>query len=316
MKKHFFFLLFFTFSSFLVHAETDWVMASEHTRSLMHEMDSIINSTDDDSGYERYMSMFAKDVKAWGLIESGPADLNTVKHHYKPVFEFFDDGVLVTESLVVAGNIAAQRYHSMFKLNGTFDGVTYKAKQMAIRGVTFFRFDSHDTIIERWSNHDHAYRMGQILGKEGEQRGEQISKILNGPGLSAKEVEKKIRSLISRFNIIHDPKLRTESFLLSFDENVKVMAISNSPTGIKELTAYTNRLWQAFPDLVLVPGDIMSAWSYGATVLTGHGSHQADYEGYKANKLPIKITIELIMHFNNQGKVDEFYLYQHPFSQL
>lgn len=99
----------------------------------------------------------------------------------------------MTEALVVAGPMAAQRYHSLFKLNGTFDGVTYQNKKMAIRGVTFFEFDENDQIKKRWSNHDHAYRMKQILGEEGERKGRLISKKLNGFGLSADLVEKRFR---------------------------------------------------------------------------------------------------------------------------
>jgi predicted ester cyclase len=312
MKKHLLITIVLLLASMSIHADSAALTASEHTRKLMHKMDNRINASDEDGGYDRYMSMFSEDIEAWGLIESGPAELKTVKHHYKPVFEYFEDGVLVTESLVVAGNMAAQRYHSMFKLNGTFDGVTYKGKQIAIRGVTFFQFDEHDRIITRWSNHDHAYRMGQILGKEGEEQGRQISKKLNGPGLSANEVEKNIESLVSSFNIIHDPKLRSESFLSFFASDVKVMGLNESPAGLKELGAYTYRLWGAFPDLVLIPGDIMSAWSFGATVLTAHGSHRADFDGVKADYSPVRLTMEIILHFNDHGKIKEFRIYQHP----
>jgi len=313
MKKLLFFSVILSSINFAVFAESSELINSEHTRYLMHQMDSRINASDEDGGYERYISIFSEDIKAYGLIESGPADLDTVKHHYKPVFEFFEEGVLVTESLAVAGNMAAQRYHSFFKLNGTFDGVTYKGKQMAIRGITFFQFDEHDKIIKRWSNHDHAYRMGQILGKKGEEQGRLISNTLNGPGLSANEVEKNIESLVSSFNIIHDSKLRAESFYSFFTSDVKVMGISESPAGLKELSAYSERLWQAFPDLVLIPGDIMSAWSYGASVLTGHGSHRATFEGNEATQAPMSIKLELIVHFNDQGKIDKLHLYQHSF---
>ena len=131
-------------------AEPTWIEKSEGTRSLIYKMDSYINSPDRNRGFDLYMSIFAKDLKAYGLIESGPADLSIVKHHYKPVFAFFEDGSLVTETLVVAGNMAAQRYHSLFKLNGTFDGVSYKDKPMAIRGITFFQFNEKLILSYSW----------------------------------------------------------------------------------------------------------------------------------------------------------------------
>ena len=303
----------FFFPGLCIHADTDWVIASEHTRSLMHKMDSIINSSDDDSGYERYMSVFSKNVQAFGLIESGAADLDTVMHHYKPVFEFFEDGVLVTDSLTVAGNLAAQRYHSLFKLNGTFDGVSYDGKLMAIRGVTFFEFDENNKIKTRWSNHDHAYRIGQLLGKAGEEQGKKIAIKLNGPGLSAGKVEENMRALVAALNIIHEPKLRKAKVNLFFAPELKVMGLEKSATGLESLLTYVDELWHAFPDLVFSTGDIMSAWSYGAMKLDGRGSHRNAFKNIAASYQPESLTMELITHFNKLGKIDVIYIYQHPF---
>ena len=293
-------------------AGDNWFEESEHTRQLMREMDKAINARHDDSGYAEYMSLFAEDIEAWGLIEPGPAYIETVRHHYKPVFEFFEDGVLVTESLVVAGNMAAQRYHSLFRLNGTFDGVTYKGKRIAIRGITFFQFDENDKIKTRWSNHDHAYRMGQLLGKEGEAQGKILAKKLNGPSLSEQTIYKISGEMFDSFNQIHDPQLRSEKYFSYFDSFVIVHGIKDKQSGLRDLKTYFQELWSAFPDLVITVEEKMSAWSMIAIRWKASGSHRGKYRHIGASWKPIMLSGETILRFNELGKVTEMWMNLHP----
>lgn len=282
----------------------------------MLSMDKTINQPDRNKAYDDYMNMFSKDVQAYGLLESGPADLDYVKQHYKPVFEFFDDGSLVTDTLVVAGNMAAQRYHSLFILNGSFDGVSYQDKLAAIRGFTFFEFNDNGQIIRRWSNHDHAYRMGQFLGAQGREQGTILSMRLNGPGLSAQKVEENMRALVAANNEIHDPALRKSAVMSMFSPAVKVWGVTKSVAGYDELSRYFSDIWKSFPDLVFIPGDVLSAWSFGAVILTGRGTQKGNNNSPDADMAPIKITIELIVHFNNPAEIDTVYLYQHSSAKL
>ncbi len=289
-----------------------WIEKSEVTRKLMQEMDKTINQADRNKAYHDYMNFFANELQAYGLSETGVANLDYVKQHYKPVFEYFDDGLLVTDTLVVAGNMAAQRYHSLFTLNGSFDGVSYKDKLAAIRGFTFFEFNENGRIIRRWSNHDHAYRMEQLLGAQGREHGTILSKRLNGPGLSAQKVEETIRALVAANNRIHDPDLRKSETMAMFSPDVKVWGVTKSVAGYDELSRYFSDIWKSFPDLVFIPGDLLSAWSFGAVILTGHGTQRGNIKSTDTDVAPIKITIELILHFNDLSKIDLVYLYQHP----
>lgn len=293
-------------------ADAAWTEKSESTRLLMQEMDNTINLPDRNKAYDDYMRLFAGELQAYGLLESGPADLDHIKQHYKPVFENFDDGSLVTDTLVVAGNMAAQRYHSLFTLNGSFDGIYYEDKLAAIRGFTFFEFNEHNQIIRRWSNHDHAYRMGQLLGARGREQGALLSKQLNGPGLSAQKVEEQIKALVAAANQIHDPALRMAQVMSMFSQDVKAWGVAEAEAGYNGLSGYFSGIWESIPDLVVVAGDVLSAWSFGATVLTGHGTWRKNHQSHGANDIIRKLTIELIVRFDDQARIDSVYLYQHP----
>ena len=311
-RRLFFIFLLFCLVNPVATGDVAWIEKSEATRKLMQEMDKTINQVDRNKAYHDYMKFFARELQAYGLLETGVADLEYVKQHYNPVFEYFDDGSLVTDTLVVAGNMAAQRYHSLFTLNGDFDGVSYKGKLVAIRGFTFFEFNENGQIIRRWSNHDHAYRMEQILGASGKESGTILSKRLNGPGLSAQKVSETIRALVAANNRIHDPELRKSATMAIFSPAVKVWGVTKSVAGYDELSRYFSDIWKSFPDLVFIPGDLLSAWSFGAVILTGHGTPKGNIKSTDTDVAPVKITIELILHFNDLSKIDLVYLYQHP----
>ena len=285
-----------------------WQQRSEETRRLMNKMDEIINSPDDEKAYPEYMKIFSPDIKAHGLTPEGSADLEEVKQHYKPVFEFFDNGVLVSEEVIVAGEMAAQRYHSLFTLNGIFDGVEIEDKVMAIRGITFFRFDENQQIIERWSNHDHAYRMVQLMGVDGERKGSELRKLLNGPGLDEQEVYDLIEEMFKSFNQIHDPQLRATQFFSVFDSSIVVHGLTEETGNFDTLKQYYQDLWLAIPDLVLAVGSKMSAWSMAAVRWKGAGSHRGGYLGSEASWKPITRNGELIVRFNSNGKAEEIWV--------
>ena len=100
-----------------------WRDLSEQTRTRMQEMDEIIRDPVPERGYEAYMELFSRNVQAHGLHESGAANLDGLREHYRPVFFELQDGVLISDEVIVAGPMAAQRYHSMLYLRGEFDGI-------------------------------------------------------------------------------------------------------------------------------------------------------------------------------------------------
>ena len=103
-----------------------------------------------------------------------------------------------------------QRYHSLLYLHGEFDGVNADQLPVFLRGQTFFRFDQTGRIIERWSNHDHAFRLQQLKGAEGRIEGEKLAAILNGSGLNENEVRQRIAAMNDAFNYVQSPAERRE----------------------------------------------------------------------------------------------------------
>lgn len=107
------------------------------------------NGPDKAKAYARYIASFRPDATVWGLVPDRAATLDDVKHHYHAVFFDLGGGTLVEDEHVVAGPMAAHRYHSAMTLNGTFDGVVAKDRRVMLRGQTFFRFGDDGKIAER-----------------------------------------------------------------------------------------------------------------------------------------------------------------------
>ncbi|MCY4362521.1 MAG: DUF3604 domain-containing protein [Gammaproteobacteria bacterium] len=296
---------------------TAWENTTTHTRERLHAMDAVINQQGDPGeAYENYMATFSPSVRAHGLLPGVVADHAAVREFYHGLFGTFEDSVLVSDELIVAGPMAAQRYHSLGYMTGTFDGVAMDRKLVAIRGQTFFRLDADGLIAERWSNHDHAYRLAQIKGESATEEGRQLAGLLNGPGLSEQSVYDRLASMAAAFNLIHDPDERETRFLAFFDKDVVVHGISAGQAGLGEFADYCRARWQALPDLVISLEAKLSAWSMGAVRWRATGSFRERYDDIELTQAPVTLTGETILRFNQAGKVVEIWindsgLYEH-----
>ena len=288
---------------------TAWEASTARTRERLHAMDAAINLRGDPvQAYEKYMATFSPAVRVHGLLPGEATNYNGVREFYSSLFGTFEDSVLVSDELIVAGPIAAQRYHSLGYMTGTFDGVAMNRKLVAIRGQTFFRLDANGLIAERWSNHDHAYRLAQIKGDAGIQEGRQLAARLNGPGLSERAVYGRLDAMAADFNLIHNPAQRENRFLAFFDEDVMVHGIGSGPRGLNEFRDYYRARWQAFPDLVINLEAKLSAWSMGAMRWRATGSFRGPYDDIEPTQAPVTLTGEAILRFNQSGKVVEIWV--------
>ncbi|UCG73883.1 MAG: ester cyclase [Chromatiales bacterium] len=289
-----------------------WRELTEGTRARMHEMDEIIRDRDQARSYRNYLAIFADDVVAHGLLESGDTGIDGLREHYRPVFFELKDGVLLSDEVIVAGNMAAQRYHSMLYLAGEFDGVAGQSQPVFLRGQTFFRFDDDGRIAERWSNHDHGYRLGQLLGPQGRAEGDRIARELNGPGLSEAEIHARLEGLTHAFNRMEAPAERDREFFGVFDKNVRVHGLDNVPAGLADLQQQLRELWTAVPDLRLTVNAPLSAWSMGAFRWRALGSQRKLYRDREPDLRPVSLQGECILRFNNQGRIVEIWLNTAP----
>ncbi len=285
-----------------------WTSKSNHTRTLMLEMDLAIRDRLPKRSYDRYMKFFSADIQAYGLYEDGPADLDGLRKHYHPVFFELRDGVLLSDEVIVAGPMAAQRYHSMLYLDGEFDGVEARGIPVHLRGQTFFLFNTEGKISKRWSNHDHAFRMKQLLGDKGAKEGSKVSAILNGPGMSESEVLKKLRVMTDAFNLVTSPDERLSQYLSFFREDVLVHGLAQTAGDRRQLSDYLEKIWNAFPDLTRVDEAKLTAWSFGAVRWRALGSHRGDFDDHAASMQPALLKGEAIMKFDITGKISEIWI--------
>ena len=286
-----------------------WKISTAQTRERLHAMDAVINGQGDPGeAYENYMATFSPSLRAHGLLPGTAADYAAVREFYRGLFGTFEDSVLVSDELIVAGPMAAQRYHSLGYMTGTFDGVEMDRKLVAIRGQTFFRLDADGLIAERWSNHDHPYRLAQILGEAAVEEGRQLAGLLNGPGLTEQAVYDRLASMAAAFNLIHDPDERETRFLSFFDKDVVVHGIAPGSAGLGEFAEYCRARWQALPDLVINIEAKLSAWSMGAVRWRATGSLRQRYNEVEPTHAPVTLTGEAIMRFNQAGKVMEIWV--------
>lgn len=307
----------------IAHAESPagWREQSERTRAAVYHMENSVNLTPTDTAgkrraYEAYMATFSPTVIVHGLVPSGDVDYAGLRQFYAALFGTFRGSVLVSDEMIVAGNMAAQRYHSLGRMTGQFDGVQLDDRLVALRGQTFFKLDEAGRIAERWSNHDHGYRMALTRGAQGRLEGERLARFLNGPGLTEAEVYERLKAYADAFNAIETPEQRLGNLIALFAPDVRVHGIAPQTVGLVELQAYYQTLWGAMPDLILRHEAMLSTWSMGASRWRATGSARAPYGGHPGDWQPIQMTGEMILRFSGDGQVAEVWIHDHPVTPL
>lgn len=268
--------------------------AAENTQQLMAVMDRTING---DIGLPAYLALFSESVEAWGLVPGTAVDGEGLASHYAPVFSNFDKSVLVSDEIIVAERRAAQRYHAMFFLTGEFDGVTATAQKTFIRGSTFFQFDEAGLIQRRWSNHDHGYRLQQLLGTEqGRVEGDDLSLLLNGPGLPEAKVLATLESIRLDFNRMTNGQGRYDAVS---------GYLSPSLEERNQLLERLSAFWQVVPDALLTFDAVISAWSMAAVRWRISGSSRAAVPGLPPPGNVMYIGGETFLTFDDAGQVTD-----------
>lgn len=296
-----------------VNAADAWREFSERTRSTVYRMENRINLVPTDQAgrkkaYEAYMATFSPNAVIHGLVPSGDVDYQGLRRFYAALFGTFRDSVLVSDELIVAGDMAAQRYHSLGRMSGEFDGVKLDNRMVALRGQTFFRLGKDDRIIERWSNHDHGYRMALTRGPDGSEIGKHLALHLNGPGLTEAEVYEKLTSYADAFNVIYAPEERERRMMALFAPDAHAHGIGVQDADLHALLNYFRELWTAMPDLILKHDAMLSAWSMGATRWSATGSRRGARSGQPVDWQPVQLRGEMIVRYDGSGLITEIWL--------
>lgn len=292
--------------------------ASVRTSAAMDAELATANSADRRSAYDRYVALFDPAAKVFGLVPDRAGTIEDVRKHYRAVFFDLQNGTLVEDDRIVAGEMGAHRYHSMLTLNGTFDGVVAKDKPVTLRGQTFFRYGSDGRIVERWSNHDHAYRMGQLLGDKGREEGAKIGAQLNGPGLNEQQGYAAVSRLIEAFSRAEAPVRRRTEVANMLSEGLIVRGLRCGTAGKAHLLAHFDGLWTAFPDLHMkLAGEPMSGWSMVALRWQARSSQRAPYGGRKPGYRTIaQWSGQLIARLDRDERIVELWIDEAPIRYL
>jgi len=276
------------------------------------------NSANRQAAYDRYIALFDPAARVFGLVPDRVGTIEDVRKHYRAVFFELQNGTLVEDDRIVAHDMGAHRYHSMLTLNGTFDGVVAKDKPVTLRGQTFFRYGKDGRIVERWSNHDHAYRMGQLLGDKGREEGAQIAAQLNGLGLSEQQGYALVSRFTGSFNRVEAPGSRRSEVAGLLADGMIVHGLNCSNATKSDLLAHYDSLWMSFPDLHMkLTGEPMSGWSMVAFRWQAMGSQRAPYGKRRPKyRTIVQWSGQLIARLDKDARIAELWIDESPVRYL
>ena len=292
----------------------EWRDTTEASRETIQMMTYHANLRDTEVAFERFISTFDDEVEIYGLA-SEVEGKEIVEEHYYPVF-YFLKLALVNDMLVASGDRVMERYHAWrsFPRDSEplqFDGCEFQPSTGAfsIRGYTLFQIRD-EKIIRRYSNHDHGYRMAQTCGESA--AGDAIKAELSG-GFADDNVVYDWGDLFigSMSHINESAETRPVLATQQFAADAVIHGIGAQPGGVSDYQAYLSQLWASFPDLIYHSNGAATAWGNLAINYQAAGSHRAEWLGIEANHQPVMLKGEIILRFNQDGLIEEAWVYDH-----
>lgn len=316
-------LLLFTFTRTFANNDKlprfyyKWMELSESNRNLHEKMTLDANLRGNwQYALNSYLSNFAKDVTIYGLTDSPVSKAGMLKH-YTAVFR--DWKLMLTHDVqVIAGNRGAERYHAYG------DNFSFGNKQRVLEGKLHsgpFLIKGQDIYIfkdgkinTRWSNHFHSFREGLLFGEKGRRKAIPLEQRLNGYNFTEKEINQHISSFFDILSMNYDPVKRKQLLNDLFSEKMKSHGFGNFQGNKKDVFNYFDFLWKAFPNLIYQINQYANAWNQVGIAYSAIGTHLHDFYGYKPSekyKKPIKLTGEMVITFDLEGKIVDICIYDH-----
>ena len=175
---------------------------------------------------------------------------------------------------------------------------------MAIRGYTLFRFGEDGLVAERWSNHDHEYRLVQWEGPQAAEKGRRLKRFLNGPSLCEEEVVGRLAALEAALGILAPAEEREAAVRACLAPGAQVHGIGDGPVGPAGLLQHYAELWEAVPDLVFHHDATLSAWGYGAVRWRATGYVAGAFRGVGPSDDAAVLHGETIVRYDDHGLID------------
>ena len=268
---------------------------------------------------DRYFSFFAPDAKLYGYTEPSAVSVSQAKGSYEALF-LASDGMLVSDEMIVAGPMAAQRYHVLSRFDGAFFGRQFNDDFIALRGQDIFEMDAGSTarIAKRWANHDHAYRVSQMPApgqtpQAAAAEGAKLGQWLNGP-LDEARIYEWIDRFQTTFNDLRGVR-SVASLARDRTETLAAHFVAGCPLdggAAATVEAHLRRWFVLMPDVTLVIEGRVGVANFGAFRwrATGRLATEGDAR-LGVDSVAVTQTGETIFRFTNEGLVDHVWTHHH-----
>ncbi len=261
---------------------------------------------------------FDPQIVAHGMA-SEPIGKGELEAFYTAVFSAFPDFHLVDDSLLIAGNMGAHRYHAM----GTFTGgPDATGEKIMFRGQTIYRVNESGRVDWRISNHDHDFREAQIAFSN--PTGPEVAKRTWGPDPYARydaytaklsnqrawnQSEEYIRNCIAEMTAAKSSSNIAKYWSYYDDEAVIHGLDADNPLGSESKVALQQvyrSMYEAVPEIQFITDELIVCGPYAIQCWYASGHHKgAKYLGTAASGKLIHLREQTIYRFDENGKICE-----------
>lgn len=263
-------------------------------------------------------------IIAYGMAPD-PVGKAVLRQFYTAVFTAFPDFTLVNDSLLVAGDMGAHRYHAM----GThLGGPNPTGERIMFRGQTIYRINAQGKVAWRVSNHDHGFRESQIA-YAAQRDHDSIARSWSpdpygsdphsgDDGIAGSSVspdpmllpEARVRETVAALMHAASTGTRSRDYWSFYrpDAVVHGLVPSNAlePRRLTELRVQYDELWSAIPDLTYATDELIVCGAYAIQQYSAWGRHSTGARGSEsANGKLIRLREQTVYRFDEQCRIAE-----------
>jgi predicted ester cyclase len=264
------------------------------------------------------------EIIAYGMAPE-PVGKAVLRQFYTAVFTAFPDFTLVSDSLIVAGDMGAHRYHAM----GThLGGPNPTGARIMFRGQTVYRINAQGKVAWRVSNHDHGFRESQIAYAARRDH-DSIARSWapdpygsdsgNGDGGFAGSFppadpmllpEARVRDTVAALMHAASTVTRSKDYWSFYrpDTVIHGLVASNAlaPARLTELRAQYDGLWAAIPDLKYTTDELIVCGAYAIQQYSAIGRHSRSGRATESpNGRLIRLREQTVYRFDEQCRIAE-----------
>jgi predicted ester cyclase len=259
-----------------------------------------------------------EEIVAYGMAPA-PVGKQALMQFYGGVFAGFPDFRLVSDSLIVAGDMGAHRYHAMGTYTG---GPEATGQQVMFRGQTIYRINPDGRVTFRFSNHDHGFREAQIAysrdkSQDAAIRSFEPDPFLHQPGYAwivpgdpNDLQEHVVRRAVQVLTATASQASMPESYWQLYRSDATIHGlVPGRPLDAQPLSALQERqseLRKAMPDLTYATDELVVCGPYAIQQSYAWGHHSGSpLDGHAARGNQVLLREQTIYRFDERCQVSE-----------